>query len=321
VRHVWKAAELRADARVLGLLAYRIETTPSQAGRGPRYPFNHRTRRYLRRRVWRTLRRLGQLGDLDYTTLAAGVLLAVTDADGREPRSATDGRGRPFHYDRFARFLAWNHILYGASARYHLPKNGKAWRLRAPHRPDAPPPSTREEAFATLWEQRPAALMQLCAESACLPVHQFAAKALLACPAFLDQLDVDDAALLLGRPYDPTAAVGLVGRAQALRRGPPRPRAPRRGRVLAPRSGPRARPRVDRSSPRRRPRRQPAPRGAGAGAPRRYPRLRPSAPGGHAAGPGDRPGRARPVDRRPPRPGPRPTTRSPPTPPARSPPP
>jgi hypothetical protein len=135
VRHVWKAAELRADARVLGLLAYRIETTPSQAGRGPRYPFNHRTRRYLRRRVWRTLRRLGQLGDLDYTTLAAGVLLAVTDADGREPRSATDGRGRPFHYDRFARFLAWNHILYGASARYHLPKNGKAWRLRAP-----PPP-------------------------------------------------------------------------------------------------------------------------------------------------------------------------------------
>ena len=210
VRHVWKAAELRADARVLGLLAYRIETTPSQAGRGPRYPFNHRMRRYLRRRVWRTLRRLGQLGDLDYTTLAAGVLLAVTDADGREPRSATDGRGRPFHYDRFARFLAWNHILYGASARYHLPKNGKAWRLRAPHRPDAPPPSTREEAFSTLWEQRPAALMQLCAESACLPVHQFAAKALLACPAFLDQLDVDDAALLLGRPYDPTAAVGLV---------------------------------------------------------------------------------------------------------------
>src|SRR5213075_1951606 len=102
-----------------------------------------------------------------------------------EPRETSGSRGRPVYWDRFAPFHAFNHILYGNSQRYQLVKNGKAWRIKSPHRPGATAPPEREEAFPGLWEKYPAALMQLCAESACTPVHDFAGKALLACPAFL----------------------------------------------------------------------------------------------------------------------------------------
>jgi predicted DNA-binding WGR domain protein len=214
LRAIFKAAELRRDARVFGVFAYRFETT--EHGYRKRYrktitePFSSATRDYLRRRTWRTLRRLGAVGDPDYVKLAAGVLVAFTDADAVEPRQTHDLRGKPVHWDRFAPFLAFNHVVYGNSARYALKRNGRAFRMVAPHRPGAPAPAAREEAFPALWEQQPGALMQLCAESACTPVHELAGKALLACPAFLDELELDDVLLLLSRPYDATARVGYV---------------------------------------------------------------------------------------------------------------
>lgn len=213
LRQIWKAAELRGDGRALGVLVHRVETTPAnreRPQRGRLVPYGEATRAYLRRRSWRLLRRLGQVGDADYVKLAAGVLLAFRDADAVPVRSSTDGRGRPFHYDAFAPYLAFNHILRGRSPRYELRRNGRAWRMKPLHRPDGAAPQTRDEAFPGLWDRNPAALMHLCAESACAPVHHFAGTALLANPTFLAQLDVDDAILLLGRPYDATGHVGFV---------------------------------------------------------------------------------------------------------------
>lgn len=213
IRYIFKAAELRRDARVFGVLGHRFETTPANYTR--RYhrrqePYGSATRDYLRRRIWRVLRRLGQAGDPAYVTLAAGVLLPFTDADAVEPRETFGSRGRPVHWDRFSPYRAFNHILYGNSRRYELLRNSKAFRLKSPHRPGAVAPPEREESFPALWERQPGALMQLCAESECTPVHEFAGKALLACPAFLAELEVDDVLLLLGRPYDATARVGFV---------------------------------------------------------------------------------------------------------------
>lgn len=213
IRYIFKAAELRRDARVFGVLGHRFETTPANYKRGyyrRQEAYGSATRNYLRRRVWRLLRRLGQAGDPDYVKLAAGVLLPFTDADAVEPRETSGYRGRTVHWDRFAPYFAFNHILYGNSGRYEVTRNGKAFRLKSPHRPGAVPPPEREEAFPALWERNPGALMQLCAESECTPVHDFAGKALLACPAFLAELEVDDVLLLLGRPYDATARVGFV---------------------------------------------------------------------------------------------------------------
>lgn len=214
LRYIFKAAELRRDARVFGILGYRFETTAANYKRGYRHrqeAYGSATRLYLRRRIWRVLRRMGQAGDPDYVKLAAGVLLPFTDADAVEPRETAGSRGRPVYWDRFAPFLAFNHILYGNSARYQLTRNSKAFRMKSPHRPGAAgAPPEREESFPALWERNPGALMQLCAESACTPVHDFAGKALLACPAFLAELEIEDVLLLLGRPYDTTARVGFV---------------------------------------------------------------------------------------------------------------
>ena len=213
LRYIFKAAELRRDARVFGILGRRFETTPANYKRGYRQrneAFSSATRSYLCRRVWRVLRRLGQAGDPDYVKLATGVLLPFSDTDAVEPRQTVDARNRAVHWDRFAPYHAFDHVLYGNSARYELRRNGRAWRMKSPHRPGAVAPPEREEAFPELWERQPQALMQLCAESACTPVHEFAGKALLACPAFLDQLDTDDVILLLDRPYDATARVGFA---------------------------------------------------------------------------------------------------------------
>ena len=111
LRYLFKAAEYRRDAEVFGWLAYRFEKSRamydawhdnprskevSQYGTvvyGPKsemtkadtkFAYSDRTRRYLRHRVWRTLRRLGEINDADYVKLAVGVLLPYTDADAQE---------------------------------------------------------------------------------------------------------------------------------------------------------------------------------------------------------------------------------------------
>lgn len=215
VRHVFKGAEYKGDALVFGLLAYRFEKTRAnfshanysyRSRHGDRDPqaYGGRTRRYLRHRVWRTLRRAGQNGDLDYVKLAVGVLLPFTDDDASEPRA-----GYVTSYDRFAPYIALNHVLYENSPRYEPSPSRSTFRLKRGVRAGGPPPAVREEAFPKLWEQRPEGLVHLLAESACLPVHEFAAKAIRAVPAFLDQLDIDDLVMLLGRPYEVTARLGL----------------------------------------------------------------------------------------------------------------
>ncbi|MCP4499923.1 MAG: hypothetical protein GY822_08170 [Deltaproteobacteria bacterium] len=84
IRHVFKDAEAREDGELFGLLAFRFEKnaamfrnngwsghsnvdgdwvntkTELKKGDASRLAYSSRTRSYLRRRVWRTLRRIGQ---------------------------------------------------------------------------------------------------------------------------------------------------------------------------------------------------------------------------------------------------------------------
>ena len=216
VRHIVKAAEYRRDARVIGILAKRFETTPanfthanySYRGRkssGTPRAYGARTRRYFRERTWRALRRAGQAGDLDYVKLAVGVLLAFSDADAVAPRESPHASS----FGAWAPYVAFNHILFEKSPRYELSPSRKTFRMKRGTRVGAPAPTMREEAFPKLWEARPEGLMHLLVESLCLPVHEFASKAIRAVPAFLAQLDVEDVVMLLARPYETTARLGL----------------------------------------------------------------------------------------------------------------
>jgi predicted DNA-binding WGR domain protein len=264
LRHIFKAAEYRRDAEVFGLLAYRFEksramfnNTHFRLDRDRRYSYllvenryiqdgrkevqsasssiayGSKTRSYLRRRVWRALRRMGELGEADYVKMAAGVLLAYSDADAHPAKQASyyDWRTRETRavfWDSYAPYRAFNHILYGNSPRYVLRPNSTAWRCSQAYKPGDPAPQTREEAFPGLWEKVPVGLLHLISESDCRPVLEFAARALADCKQFCADLDNEVVVMILARPYEVTARLGL-----RLARDHYRPAEPDRDLVLA----------------------------------------------------------------------------------------
>ncbi len=211
LRHVFKMAEYRRDGEVFGLIAWRYEK--ERSNRSTRDGFTKSTRMYLRRRVWRTLRRMGELEDLDFVKMAVGVLLPFTDADAEAPYITSVGYGRnrqEQHFEAFHSYWAFNHLLHspGPGSRHVAVDHRLSFFTRTPSRPDGAGQG-REESFPQLWDRVPQGLMHLVDESRCAPVHTFAARALRSMPGFLAQLDTDAVAMMLGRPYAPTAQLGL----------------------------------------------------------------------------------------------------------------
>lgn len=245
LRHIFKMAEYRHDGEVFGLLAYRFEKQPGtfnnyrrgwvyasvsrtyRPSRERRFTeelkqprskkaYSEQTREYLRRRVWRTLKQLGEEGDADYINLALGVLLPYSDTDAQATKQSSyrrwnweQRREETFHnsWDAYANYLTFNHILYENSPRYSY--HSRAWRCQADYQPGDPEPSVREEAFPELWQKNPAALLQLLSASNCRPVHHFAVKVLRDCPDFCQQLAVETLIELLGKPYEVTVQLGF----------------------------------------------------------------------------------------------------------------
>lgn len=183
-----------------------------------RIAYSNKTREYLQRRVWRTLKQLGEESDSDYIKMAVTLLLQYTDADAGEVKNSdfqvwNYSDMTRIHYNRdwdsYARYLTFNHILYENSPRYVLFPNNKAWRCQENYKPGDPEPEVREEAFPQLWQQNPEALLQLLLASNCQPVHHFAVKALKACQQFCANIDIDTIIKLLGKPYEVTAELSL----------------------------------------------------------------------------------------------------------------
>jgi len=252
IRHIFKAAEYRRDAEVFGIIAYRFEKARAMfteyqglnkefkhahwiyvgdiytsenyikdaqkeiRSETSRIGYSSRTRIYLRNRVWRTLRRLAEIGDLDYVKMAVGVLLPFSDsADAQTVKESQiyEPSKRNYvkvYWDTFASYRAFNQILYKNSPRYYLRRNTSAWRCKAEYRPGTAAPAAREEAYPQLWEKRPQGLLHLLAESNCKPVIEFAAKALDACEEFCASLDDDTIVMILERPYEASARLGFA---------------------------------------------------------------------------------------------------------------
>lgn len=246
IRHIFKMAEYRRDAEVFGILAYAFEKEPgtfdnkrtdwyydsvrrryrrsgqrrySEELKSPqsKKAYSSQTREYLRRRVWRTLKQLGKEGDSNYVNMAVSILLQYSDEDALAVKQLTFTRwnqqSRSYNsfskdWDTYAGYLSFNHILYENSPRYF--SHPKAWRCCGGYKPGDPEPKVREEAFPELWQQNPAALVELLLESDCRPVHHFAVKALRVCKQFCNQLDVDTLIKLLSKPYEVTAELGFL---------------------------------------------------------------------------------------------------------------
>ncbi len=257
LRHIFKMAEYRHDPEVFSILAYRLEkesagfTSRSSYVRLPsndylrkvygynyvtqsyeviqnqieaelkhpqsRIAYSSNTREYLLRRVWRTLKQLGEEGS-DYVKMAVAILLQYSDADAEPVRESILSRWNSSNWtrielrknwDAFARCLTLNHILYENSPRYELKLNSIAWRCREGYKPGDAEPPVREEAFPQLWEQNPEALLKLLSQSRCHPVHHFAVKVLRVCHPFCASLDINTIIKLVTQPYEVTAQFGF----------------------------------------------------------------------------------------------------------------
>lgn len=244
LRRIFKAAEFRQDSEVYALLTLRFETTRAYFHRSAwggdyaaipgeeeyvrfskeitknnaRLAYSNRTREYFRRRVWRTLRRLGELDDDAYIELTSAVLLMMSDAQAAKPRKANIYHYdwsqpyphrqiiRTYQYDSYAGFLTFNHILYNHSQRYRLAPSGRAWIQMEQEETSG----QREEAFPELWDRHPEALVQLLTQSQCAPVHQFAARALQDNRDYCQQIDTATLAIFLRQPYPVTAELALA---------------------------------------------------------------------------------------------------------------
>ncbi|MBP0019027.1 MAG: WGR domain-containing protein [Cyanobacteria bacterium SBLK] len=240
LRHIFKIAEYRHDGEVFGILAYRFDTEAGtfknrrinwewdaarrqyrRVGKRryeqelkkerPRFAYSEQTRDYLRRRVWRTLKTLGEESDLAYIDLATETLLQYSDEQGQRPQQTVFTRYNSttyrydrmtIHYDRFAHLQIFNYILYENSPRY-IP-HFKAWQLREGHQAGAFLPDVREEAFPELWRQHPEALLKLLLASCCHPVHQFAIKGMRDCWHYWPQLTNLHLIQFLSKPYSET---------------------------------------------------------------------------------------------------------------------
>lgn len=258
IRHIFKAAEYRRDAEVFGIIAYRFEKSPAnftnyygslaneakwhyislpsgghfaEADKeikkaNSQISYGSRTRAYLRNRVWRTLRRMGELDDPNYVKMAVGVLLPYSDKDAHPVRQSLTFNPAikdflPAYWDAYASYRPFNHILYGRSPRYFLKRGSSAWRCSAQYKPGSPAPGTREEIFPNLWEQNPVGLLHLISESQCRPVHEFAARALRDCKEFCAALDADAVMMILSRPYEESVRLGFeIAREQCQTREP-----------------------------------------------------------------------------------------------------
>ena len=185
-----------------------------------RLAYSKKTREYLKQRVWRTLKQLGEDGNIEYVDMAVEILLNYTDSNAVPVKQSSFNRydrvrGQyqrrtwQITWDSFAHYRTFNHILYENSPRYILKPNTKAWRCREGYKPGNGEPNVREEAFGKLWEQKPEALLRLLLESNCSPVHQFAVKALRVCREFLAGIELNIVIRLVNKPYEVTAELGF----------------------------------------------------------------------------------------------------------------
>ncbi|MBL4632282.1 MAG: WGR domain-containing protein [Kofleriaceae bacterium] len=191
VRTLFKAAEYRGDGEIFGIVAHRFETTKANRSYyyGKDQAFTRWTRLYLRKRVARSLRRLGSDSSSDFVPMAVGVLLPYEDISNRN--------------------IAANYLLFGQNEKHPSSGDGASgWMQAQVHKPIGTP-NARQEAFPELWEQRPEALLHLIDGSTNEAVHRLSVAVLRDCPKFLANLDIDVLKMLVSARYVCSAELGF----------------------------------------------------------------------------------------------------------------
>ncbi|WP_144391537.1 hypothetical protein [Pleionea sediminis] len=222
IRHVFKLAEFRLDGEIYGLIAQKFDRTkefyfisdwsdftviqsPSyqwvniqeeQSKSNPRLAYSNKTRRYFRRRCWRTLRRLGEAHDSRYVTFAADILLTYNDLCAEKPQTRTqyqyDAKTRQSHattaeYDEYASQNLLCHLTRANHPGFKPSNSYKVWQKENTQSAF----TGRGEAFPELWDENPEALLKLLCHSKLTLIQEFCARALQDHPSFCAELSFE----------------------------------------------------------------------------------------------------------------------------------
>ncbi|MEJ2610543.1 MAG: hypothetical protein P8179_10750, partial [Candidatus Thiodiazotropha sp.] len=244
IRRLFKASEFRQDAPIYAGITHLVDMSFSyyraygdsaydpisrrflsiskeHKKKTPAFAYSSRTRDYLRRRSWRTLRRLADQSSELYVAFAVEILLTVSDADARAEQVFSyysyELRSYVSHtHDRFAHLFAFNHILNHHNPQMRLSGNGKLWLKENSAEALA---DLRCEAYAEHWDQTPQALLRLLMESHCEAVHRFALRALKCNREFVRNIGLEPICAMLSMPYEETAQFALEMAQKRVRMG------------------------------------------------------------------------------------------------------
>ncbi|TWO69090.1 hypothetical protein FN976_20350 [Caenimonas sedimenti] len=243
VRALYKAAEIRRDAELLGVLHERFESTPpyfcnsGDAGAHgfldavtqkwvrrpvkdelarptPRLAYGSRTRDYLRLRAWRTVRRHAATGHPYAARLATQLLLGLDDARLPPAHQETrwqmvDGRHQAVqrHYQPASGWRIGAKLLLARHPALGQSERAARWWTTAPL-DTRHAMANRCDGLPAMWDAHPEALLTLALHSHCALVHATLGRALLDHLPFLERQEPAAWTPLLLSPYDASAAVG-----------------------------------------------------------------------------------------------------------------
>ena len=203
LRKVFKAAEFRKDGEMFGVLAFRLDTNRENYNAGSYYAytdegsintkegqktgklaFSDKTKAYFQKRIWRTLKRMGEANDSKYVDLAKNFLTHFghsTHVPAPEVKwnlNREIGRyiKRTNRFDSQSDKINLYHILYSNSPRYSLRRGMKSWTCDEGYNVGDAAPDVQEEAFPELWNAQPTAFLELMEKSNAGRVHEFAYK-------------------------------------------------------------------------------------------------------------------------------------------------
>lgn len=223
LRQLFKAAEFRLDAEIYGCLARRFDTNSGNGSSGYNFyakkrehrTFSTQTKKYLQRRVIRTLTQAGEDNDAaTFVPLATGVLLAYDDElDNPQPSSRWDYRWNQetrrsesiqiFHPSRNTSH-SFIYLLRGKSPDLKHSRSMR-WSFNA----EAKPAITREEPFPHLWNAAPDALTHLLAHARAADVQDFALRIWNDNPDWSNAIEIPAIIEILSSWYSPTAELGF----------------------------------------------------------------------------------------------------------------
>ena len=240
LRRMFKYAEMIDDAAIFGAVAHRFETTKPmyrtsymqrerktphafvaelhqyrwqpldhlKGARDAKTALSENTLHYMKRRIWRTLRKRGETGQQSFLDLATGYLLAFSENDLAEPVTQ-----HFWHWNRDTRQSYTVTRQYGPlaqawSAGQLLYRNAPDVTLRARSLSyfwDDAAKMDYGSAFPEMWAAHPAYALSLAGESRCEPIAMFGLSILKTQPEFLRKQSVYILEQLLGSAFAPIA--------------------------------------------------------------------------------------------------------------------